>query len=44
MHGHETRTVTPTTELVLSHQHPDDKPTVAELDEQARKHQEHPTA
>jgi ANTAR domain/PAS fold len=38
MHGYEPGTVTPTTELVLSHKHPDDKPTVAELIEEVRKH------
>jgi hypothetical protein len=36
MHGYEPGTVTPTTELILSHKHPDDKPTVAELIEQVR--------
>jgi hypothetical protein len=30
MHGYEPGTVTPTTELVLSHKHPDDRPQVAE--------------
>ena len=38
MHGYEPGTVDPTTELVLSHKHPDDKPTVAELIEQVRDH------
>jgi PAS domain S-box-containing protein len=38
MHGYEPRTVMPTTELVLSHKHPDDKPTVTELIEEVRKH------
>src|SRR6185295_3913042 len=38
MHGYAPGTVTPTTELVLSHKHPDDKPTVAELIEQVRQH------
>jgi hypothetical protein len=38
MHGYDPGTVTPTTELVLSHKHPDDKPTVAELIEAVRKH------
>ncbi len=38
IHGYEPGTVAPTTELVLSHKHPDDKPTVAELIEQVRKH------
>lgn len=37
MHGYEPGTVTPTTELILSHKHPDDKPTVAELIEQVRR-------
>ena len=38
MHGYAPGTVTPTTELILSHKHPDDKPTVAELIDQVRKH------
>ena len=38
MHGYDPGTVTPTTELVVSHKHPDDKPTVAELIEQVRRH------
>jgi ANTAR domain/PAS fold len=38
MHGYDPGTVTPTTELVLSHKHPDDQPTVAELIEEVRKH------
>jgi PAS domain S-box-containing protein len=38
MHGYEPGTVTPTTELVLSHKHPDDKPTVADLIEQVRQY------
>jgi PAS domain S-box-containing protein len=37
MHGYQPGTVTPTTELILSHKHPDDKPTVAELIEQVRR-------
>jgi hypothetical protein len=37
MHGYEPGTVKPTTELVLSHKHPDDKPTVAQLIEQVRR-------
>lgn len=37
MHGYEPGTVTPTTELVLSHKHPDDKPTVAHLIDQVRR-------
>ena len=36
MHGYEPGTVTPTTELVLAHKHPDDKPTVAQLIEEVR--------
>lgn len=36
IHGYEPGSVTPTTELVLSHKHPDDKPTVAHLIEQVR--------
>ena len=31
MHGYEPGTVTPTTELILSHKHPDDKPAVSEV-------------
>jgi PAS domain S-box-containing protein len=38
MHGYQPGSVTPTTELILSHKHPDDKPTVAELIEQVRAH------
>jgi PAS domain S-box-containing protein len=37
IHGYEPGTVKPTTELVLTHKHPDDKPTVAELIEQVRR-------
>jgi hypothetical protein len=37
MHGYEPGTVDPTTELVLSHKHPDDKPTVAQLIDQVRR-------
>lgn len=37
MHGYQPGTVQPTTELVLSHKHPDDKPTVAHLIEQVRR-------
>jgi hypothetical protein len=37
MHGYQPGTVHPTTELVLSHKHPDDKPTVAQLIEQVRR-------
>jgi PAS domain S-box-containing protein len=36
IHGYEPGAVNPTTELVLSHKHPDDKPTVAQLIEQVR--------
>lgn len=39
MHGYEPGSVTPTTELVLSHKHPDDYPQVATtLDEMRRTH------
>ncbi|BDB45462.1 hypothetical protein Mkiyose1665_35240 [Mycobacterium kiyosense] len=38
MHGYEPRSVTPTTQLLLKHKHPDDKPSVAELIEQVRRH------
>jgi len=39
MHGYEPGTVTPTTELVLAHKHPDDRPQVAEtIDEMLRTH------
>jgi PAS domain S-box-containing protein len=37
MHGYESGTVSPTTELVLSHKHPDDNPDVALLIEQVRR-------
>jgi hypothetical protein len=37
MHGYPPGTVHPTTELVLSHKHPDDKPTVAQLIDQVRR-------
>jgi PAS domain S-box-containing protein len=37
MHGYEPGTVTPTTELVLAHKHPDDRAIVAGLLEQARR-------
>jgi ANTAR domain len=37
MHGYEPGTMNPTTELVLSHKHPDDKPTVAQLIDQVRR-------
>lgn len=38
MHGYEPGTVVPTTELVLSHKHPEDKSTVAELLEKVRQY------
>lgn len=38
MHGYQPGTVTPTTELVLAHKHPDDRTTVAELIEKVRLH------
>jgi PAS domain S-box-containing protein len=38
MYGYEPGTVEPTTELILSHKHPDDKPAVTELIEQVRRH------
>lgn len=38
MHGYEPGSVTPTTELVLSHEHPDDKPNVAEVIDHVRRH------
>lgn len=39
MHGYEPGTVTPTTELVLSHKHPDDRQTIAAtLEEMRRAH------
>ena len=37
MHGYAPGTVEPTTELVLSHKHPDDKATVAQLIDRARR-------
>jgi PAS domain S-box-containing protein len=37
MHGYEPGTVTPTTELVLRHQHPHDRATLAELIERVRR-------
>jgi ANTAR domain-containing protein/PAS domain-containing protein len=37
MHGYQPGTVEPTTELVLSHKHPDDKPSVAQLIDQVRR-------
>ncbi len=38
MHGYEPGTVTPTTELVLTHQHPIDRAAMANLIEQVRRH------
>ncbi|MCV7210731.1 PAS and ANTAR domain-containing protein [Mycolicibacterium canariasense] len=38
MHGYQPGTVTPTTELMLAHKHPDDRTTVAELLENVRRH------
>jgi PAS domain S-box-containing protein len=38
MHGYEPGSVTPTSQLLLEHKHPDDKPTVAELIEQVLRH------
>jgi PAS domain S-box-containing protein len=38
MHGYDPGTVTPTTQLLLQHKHPDDKPTVAEVIEQVFRH------
>ncbi len=38
MHGYEPGSVQPTTQLLLKHKHPDDKPTVPELIEQVRRH------
>ena len=38
MHGYGPGSVTPTTELVLAHKHPDDKPTVAQLIDGVRRH------
>jgi hypothetical protein len=37
MHGYQPGTVDPTTELVLAHKHPDDKPSVALLIDQVRR-------
>ena len=37
MHGYEPGTVTPTTELILAHKHPDDRQHVAMLIEQVRR-------
>jgi PAS domain S-box-containing protein len=38
MHGYQPGTVTPTTELILSHKHPEDKPAVAEIIDQVLRH------
>jgi PAS domain S-box-containing protein len=38
MHGYKPGTVTPTTELILSHKHPEDKPAVAEIIDQVLRH------
>jgi PAS domain S-box-containing protein len=38
MHGYAPGEVTPTTELILSHKHPDDKPAVAEVIDQVLQH------
>jgi PAS domain S-box-containing protein len=38
MHGYQPGTVTPTTKLILSHKHPDDKPTVSEIIDQVLRH------
>lgn len=38
MHGYEPGSITPTAELLLQHKHPDDKPTIAEVIEQVRRH------
>jgi len=38
MHGYEPGTVTPTTELILAHKHPDDRAAVAEVVEQVLQH------
>ncbi|OBK31125.1 transcription antitermination regulator [Mycobacterium asiaticum] len=38
MHGYEPGTVQPTSELLLKHKHPDDKPTIPELVDQVRRH------
>lgn len=40
MHGYEPGTVTPTTELILSHKHPDDRAAVAEVVEEMLRHGE----
>ncbi len=38
MHGYRPGEVVPTTELILSHKHPDDKPAVSEIIEQVLRH------
>src|SRR3954453_9729856 len=38
MHGYEPGTVLPTTELILSHKHPDDQPAVSEIIDQVLRH------
>jgi PAS domain S-box-containing protein len=38
MHGYEPGTVTPTTQLILSHEHPDDQPAVSEVIDQVLRH------
>jgi PAS domain S-box-containing protein len=38
MHGYELGTVLPTTELILSHEHPDDQPAVSEIIGQVLRH------
>jgi PAS domain S-box-containing protein len=38
MHGYQPGTVTPTTELILSHKHPEDKPAVVEIIDQVLRH------
>ncbi|WP_246398233.1 PAS and ANTAR domain-containing protein [Mycobacterium vicinigordonae] len=38
MHGYTPGSITPTTQLLLKHKHPDDKPNIAELIEQIRRH------
>ncbi|MDT5148452.1 MAG: hypothetical protein QOI01_185 [Mycobacterium sp.] len=38
MHGYEPGTVVPTTELILSHKHPDDQPAVSEIIDHVLRH------
>lgn len=38
MHGYQPGTITPTTELILSHKHPEDKPAVAEIIDEVLRH------